>query len=73
VFADVNGVTVTDPMTGRSPPASMVRPAFLWSTGRHGMACPEQIKERRTAPSNLIGTGPFKKKDDANAQVRGGQ
>ena len=65
VFADVNSVTVTDPMTvkitTRIPWVAL--PAFLWSTGRLGMAAPAQIKDKANCASNLIGTGPFMKKE----------
>jgi peptide/nickel transport system substrate-binding protein len=65
VLADVNGVTVTDPMTvkitTRVPWVAF--PAFLWSTGRLGMAAPAQIKDTKNCASNLIGTGPFMKKE----------
>jgi len=65
VFADVNSVTVTDPMTvkitTRIPWVAL--PAFLWSTGRLGMAAPAQIKDKANCATNLIGTGPFMKKE----------
>jgi peptide/nickel transport system substrate-binding protein len=62
VLADVNEVTVADPMTvkitTRVPWVAL--PAFLWSTGRLGMAASEQIDSGENCPRNLIGTGPFK-------------
>jgi peptide/nickel transport system substrate-binding protein len=62
VLADVNEVTVADPMTvkitTRVPWVAF--PAFLWSTGRLGMAAAEQIDSGDQCPRNLIGTGPFK-------------
>ena len=65
VFADVNSVTVTGPMsvqiTTRVPWVAL--PAFLWSTGRLGMAAPAQIRDKANCASNLIGTGPFMKKE----------
>ena len=35
-------------------------PAFLWSTGRLGMAAAEQIDAGEDCKRKLIGTGPFK-------------
>ena len=65
MFADVNSVAVTDPMTvkitTRVPWVAF--PAFLWSTGRLGMAAPAQINDKTNCASNLIGTGPFMKKE----------
>jgi peptide/nickel transport system substrate-binding protein len=65
VLADVNSVTVAGPMTvkitTRIPWVAF--PAFLWSTGRLGMAAPAQINDTANCPSNLIGTGPFMKKE----------
>jgi peptide/nickel transport system substrate-binding protein len=62
VFADVNEVTVADPktvkVTTRVPWVAF--PAFLWSTGRLGMAAPEQIDNTEGCQRELIGTGPFK-------------
>jgi peptide/nickel transport system substrate-binding protein len=62
VFPDVADVTVVDPMTVR---VTMKRPwvkfnAALWSTGRLGMAAPEQLNDEATCSRNPIGTGPFR-------------
>jgi peptide/nickel transport system substrate-binding protein len=34
-------------------------PAFLWGTGRVGIAAPAQLDDPATCATNLIGTGPF--------------
>jgi peptide/nickel transport system substrate-binding protein len=62
VLADVNEITVADPMTvkitTRVPWVAF--PAFLWSTGRLGIAAAEQIDAGEDCKRKLIGTGPFK-------------
>ena len=61
VLADINEVTVADPMTvkitTRVPWVSL--PAHLWSTGRLGIAAAEQIDAGEDCARKLIGTGPF--------------
>ena len=62
VLADVNEVTVVDPMTvkitTRIPWVSLR--AQLWGSGRLGMAAAEQLDAGADCPRKLIGTGPFK-------------
>jgi peptide/nickel transport system substrate-binding protein len=62
VFPDVSDVSVVDPMTVRVTTRVpwVAFPAALWSTGRLGMAAPEQLNDTGTCSSNPIGTGPFK-------------
>jgi peptide/nickel transport system substrate-binding protein len=62
VFPDVSDVAVVDPMTVRVTTRVpwVAFPAFLWSTGRLGMAAPEQLNNESTCAQNPIGTGPFK-------------
>ncbi|MGZ4691226.1 MAG: ABC transporter substrate-binding protein [Acidimicrobiia bacterium] len=35
-------------------------PAYLWTTGRTGIAAPAQLNNTDTCKTNMIGTGPFK-------------
>ena len=62
VFPDITDVAVVDPMTvsvtTRVPWVAF--PAFLWSTGRLGMAAPEQLNDEASCSRNPIGTGPFR-------------
>jgi peptide/nickel transport system substrate-binding protein len=62
VLPDVSDVSVVDPMTVRitTKVPWVAFPAFLWSTGRLGMAAPEQLNDEATCSRNPIGTGPFK-------------
>ncbi len=62
VFPDVSDVSVVDPMTVRVTTRVpwVAFPAALWSTGRLGMAAPEQLNNEGTCAQNPIGTGPFK-------------
>ncbi len=35
-------------------------PAYLWTSGRAGIAAPAQLNDDATCDTNMIGTGPFK-------------
>jgi peptide/nickel transport system substrate-binding protein len=65
VFGDIADVSVVDPMTVKITTAVpwVAFPAFLWSTGRLGMAAPAQLNDTNTCAQNPIGTGPFKFKE----------
>jgi peptide/nickel transport system substrate-binding protein len=65
VFPDVNDISVVDPMTVRVTTGRpwVAFPSALWSTGRLGMAAPEQLNDESTCSRNPIGTGPFKFQD----------
>ncbi len=65
VFGDVSDVAVVDPMTVRITTSVpwVAFPAFLWSTGRLGIAAPAQLNDQGSCPRNPIGTGPFKFQD----------
>ena len=62
VLADINEVTVADPMTvkvtTRIPWVAF--PAHLWGSGRLGIAAAEQLDAGPDCQRKLIGTGPFK-------------
>ncbi len=61
VFADISDVQPVDNLTvlvtTRVPWIAF--PAFLWGTGRVGIAAPAQLDDVATCATNLIGTGPF--------------
>jgi peptide/nickel transport system substrate-binding protein len=61
VFADISDVQPVDNLTllvtTRVPWVAF--PAFLWGTGRVGIAAPAQLDDTATCATNLIGTGPF--------------
>jgi len=61
VFANIADTTVTGPDTVvvkmKSPWVAF--PAFLWATGRVGIAAPAQLNNDSTCETNMIGTGPF--------------
>jgi peptide/nickel transport system substrate-binding protein len=65
VFPDVQDVSVVDPITIRvtTKVPWVAFPASLWSTGRLGMAAPEQLNDETTCSQNPIGTGPFRFQD----------
>jgi peptide/nickel transport system substrate-binding protein len=60
-FADISDVQPVDDLTvlvtTRVPWVAF--PAFLWGTGRLGIAAPAQLDDAATCATNLIGTGPF--------------
>lgn len=62
VFPDVTDISVVDPMTVRVTTGRpwVAFPSALWSTGRLGMAAPEQLNDESSCSRNPIGTGPFK-------------
>ncbi len=61
VFADISDIQPVDNLTvlvtTRVPWVAF--PAFLWGTGRVGIAAPAQLDDAATCATNLIGTGPF--------------
>jgi peptide/nickel transport system substrate-binding protein len=61
VFADISDVQPVDNLTvlvtTRVPWVAF--PAFLWGTGRVGIAAPAQLDDAAKCATNLIGTGPF--------------
>jgi peptide/nickel transport system substrate-binding protein len=61
-FADIADVTVTNAKTVKVTTSVpwVAFPAFLWFTGRVGIAAPAQLNDDTTCPTNPIGTGPFK-------------
>jgi peptide/nickel transport system substrate-binding protein len=65
VFPDVTDISVVDPMTVRVTTGRpwVAFPSALWSTGRLGMAAPEQLNDESTCSRNPIGTGPFRFQD----------
>src|SRR5262245_45128797 len=62
-FGNMDTITVQDPLTvvvtTKVPWVSFDN--FLYFDGRMGIAAPAQLANMETCPSNLIGTGPFKK------------
>ncbi|MFL6243204.1 MAG: ABC transporter substrate-binding protein [Acidimicrobiia bacterium] len=64
VFADVADVRAVDRLTViiTTKVPWIALPAFLWGTGRVGIAAPAQLNDPETCARNLIGTGPFKLK-----------
>jgi peptide/nickel transport system substrate-binding protein len=61
-FQDVASVEVTGPLevTVTTSRPWLAFPAFLYGTGRYGMAAPAQLANQETCATNLIGTGPFR-------------
>ena len=64
VFGDIDTTTVTAPDTVvvKTKRPWVDFPAFLWASGRVGIAAPAQINSGPACDTNLIGTGPFKLK-----------
>jgi peptide/nickel transport system substrate-binding protein len=64
VFKNMASVTVKDPLTVVVKTATpwVGFDQYLWATGRVGIAAPAQLNNRDTCATNLIGTGPFKKR-----------
>ena len=64
VFQNIASTAVTAPdtvvVTMKTPWVAF--PAYLWSTGRTGIAAPAQLDDQNTCDTNMIGTGPFKLK-----------
>ena len=62
VYSDMDTITVTAPDTVvvkmKKPWVDF--PAFLWTSGRVGIAAPAQLNAGDACDTNLIGTGPFK-------------
>jgi peptide/nickel transport system substrate-binding protein len=65
VFGNIDTVTTPDNMTVvvKTKVPWVAFPAYLWSTGRTGIAAPAQLNNDATCDTNMIGTGPFKLKD----------
>lgn len=65
VFANVSGTELVDPMTVKVTLASPWPSfdAFLFSSGRVGIMAQAQLDDTETCDTNLIGTGPFVKKE----------
>jgi peptide/nickel transport system substrate-binding protein len=65
VFENIADVSVSDPKTvvikTKTPWPAL--PAYLFSSGRLGMAAQAQLDDTSTCSSKLIGTGPFKLKE----------
>jgi peptide/nickel transport system substrate-binding protein len=61
VFANIADTQVTAPdtvvVTMKVPWVAF--PAYLWTTGRTGIAAPAQLNDEATCDTNMIGTGPF--------------
>jgi peptide/nickel transport system substrate-binding protein len=61
VDQDIAGVTVTGPLTlvvqMKTPWPTY--PAYLYGSGRAGIAAPAQLQSTGVCPTKLIGTGPF--------------
>ncbi len=64
VFKNIADVTVKDPLTVVVKTATpwVGFDQYLWATGRVGIAAPAQLNNNDTCSTNMIGTGPFKKK-----------
>ncbi len=65
VYQDIDSTTVTAPDTVvvKTKRPWVDFPAFLWTSGRTGIAAPAQINSGPACDTNLIGTGPFKLKN----------
>lgn len=63
VFSNMGQVDVVDPMTVKVTMKKpwIAFPWYLWTTGRTGIAAPAQLNSA-DCDTELIGTGPFKKK-----------
>ena len=64
VYQDIDTTTVTAPDTVvvKTKRPWVDFPAFLWTSGRVGIAAPAQLNAGPGCETNLIGTGPFKLK-----------
>ena len=62
VFGNIADVTTPDDMTVvvKTKVPWVAFPAYLWTTGRTGIAAPAQLNDDATCDTNMIGTGPFK-------------
>ncbi len=65
VFKNIESATVTAPDTVvvKTITPWVDFPAFLWTSGRTGIAAPAQLNSGPACDTNLIGTGPFKLKN----------
>src|SRR6478735_4415176 len=65
VFQNIDTVSTPGDMTVvvKTKVPWVAFPAYLWSTGRTGIAAPAQLNNDATCDTNMIGTGPFKLKD----------
>jgi peptide/nickel transport system substrate-binding protein len=61
VFSNISNVAVVDPATVQVTTSVpwVDFDAFLYLSGRAGIAAPAQLNNPQTCPTNLIGTGPF--------------
>lgn len=61
VFSNVADTQVTAPDTVvvKMKTPWIAFPAYLWTTGRTGIAAPAQLNNDDTCDTNMIGTGPF--------------
>jgi peptide/nickel transport system substrate-binding protein len=61
VYSNIADTTTPDDMTVvvtmKTPWVAF--PAYLWTTGRTGIAAPAQLSNPDTCKTNMIGTGPF--------------
>jgi len=64
VYQDIDSTTVTAPDTVvvKTKKPWVDFPAFLWTSGRVGIAAPAQLNAGADCDTKLIGTGPFKLK-----------
>ncbi len=64
VFANIADTKVVDPLTVEvtTKVPWVAFPAYLFATGRVGIAAPAQLDDPETCDTNMIGTGPFKLK-----------
>jgi peptide/nickel transport system substrate-binding protein len=62
VYSNIADTTVTAPDTVvvKMTVPWVAFPAYLWTTGRTGIAAPEQLNSGTACDTKLIGTGPFK-------------
>ncbi len=64
VFSNVASVSTPDPktvtVTMKEPWPTF--PMYLYTFGRTGIAAPAQLNDPKTCQTNMIGTGPFRKK-----------
>jgi peptide/nickel transport system substrate-binding protein len=61
VFSNIADTQVTAPDTVvvKMKVPWVAFPAYLWTTGRTGIAAPAQLNDEATCDTNMIGTGPF--------------
>jgi len=64
VYQNLADTRVVDPLTVEVTMKApwVAFPAYLWTSGRVGIAAPAQLADMAKCQTNLIGTGPFKLK-----------